>query len=474
MATTATFYTLAKRDNSTAQPTGQGTQYDVELKAGCSLVEPVLILESATVPAGNCISWEGRYYKVRDVRSVRNNIWEISAVTDVLATYKANIQAASAFVAYDTAANTEISDHRLSVNTTQSTSVNSGSFSTIGSGTCAVLSITGVGSTSSWAMPIGTARTILDNLQTWLDGANVLPIPQVGSLSDVVEAVETLCENAVKIARQLMGSGKVADCIKSAVICPWPASICGESASNIELGEYTSNKSGYRLDPQYGRITDNVFLNIPWATSDWRRNSPYTELYLYIPYIGVIALSPSDLVGESQIEVNAKVYLTTGDAIFRVKTGTKEIAQYTTNLAAPFTIGASNVNPVQALTAVGAAVGGAIATFATSGAAAVAAGTAGIAGVTNNISGHPSTIGTNAGGANLVVENTCKIIGVFHDTTVAPSSVSAVIGTPTMSVKSLSGMTGYVETRNFSVSGDMTEGERTEINRLMDGGVYIE
>jgi hypothetical protein len=63
---------------------------------------------------------------------------------------------------------------------------------------------------------------------------------------------------------------------------------------------------------------------------------------------------------------------------------------------------------------------------------------------------------------------------VFHDTNVAPSSVSAVIGTPTNAVKSLTGLTGYVETRNFSVSGAMTDRERADINRLMDGGVYIE
>ena len=63
---------------------------------------------------------------------------------------------------------------------------------------------------------------------------------------------------------------------------------------------------------------------------------------------------------------------------------------------------------------------------------------------------------------------------IFHDTVVSPDSVSAFMGTPAMAVKSLSGLSGYVETRLFSVSGTMLENERIEINRFMDGGVYIE
>ena len=63
---------------------------------------------------------------------------------------------------------------------------------------------------------------------------------------------------------------------------------------------------------------------------------------------------------------------------------------------------------------------------------------------------------------------------VFHDTIVSPDSVSAVIGTPTMATKSLSALSGYVETRNASVAGGMTDTERKAINKYLDGGIYIE
>lgn len=478
MSLTLTLYKFSKRQNSTAVPDPtSGTEVSIDLKDQTQILTPTFILHWTSYPDYNYCEFMGRYYFISTIESIRTDIWALSCSVDLLATYKSNIQATSAFVAYDTAANTEISDHRLSVKTTQTTVVNTDSFSTIGSGACAILSITGEGSTSSWAMSVADARDILNTMDTWMNGSGIAPIPPGGSL-DVMEAIDTFVDSFVKVCRQLLASGKVSDCIKSARICPWTASICGDAGSNIKLGQYGSGKSGYKVDPIHGKITDTCVIAIPWQATDWRRNAPYHELYLYIPYIGVISLSPSDLVGETQLYVNAHVYLSTGDTSITVRTTSRQIAQYNTNLSAPFEIGASNATPAAAFSSGAAAIGGTIASVFTGGAAAVAAGigagSAAIQGVTNNIQGMPSSIGGNAGGAVFAVGNTCALISVFHDTNVDPSSVSAVIGTPANEVKSLSALSGYVETRCASVSGDMLESERTQLNRLLDGGIYIE
>lgn len=479
MSLTANFYNFPKRDNSTAIPTAASlvTSESIVLKDNCSLINPVFLLHYSGTPEFSHCEFEGRYYKITDLVAIHDDLWQISARVDVLATYKAEIQATSAFVAYDGAANSEISDHRLSVKTTQTTVVNSDSFSTVGSGVCAVLSITGEGSTSSWAMTVGDARDILNTMDTWMDGSDIAPIPPGGSL-DVMEAIDTFVDSFVKVCRQLLASGKVSDCIKSARICPWPASICGDAGSNIKLGQYGSGKSGYKVDPVHGKITDTCVLTIPWQASDWRRNNPYHELYLYIPYIGVIALSPSDLIGETQIYVNLHIYLSTGDTSVTVRTTSRQIAQYNTNLSAPFEIGASNAAPAAAFASGAAAIGGVLGAVFTGGAATIGAaalaGTSAINGVTNNIQGMPSSIGGNAGGAVFAVGNTCYLFSIFHDTNVDPASVASVIGTPANEVKSLSGLSGYVETRAASVSGSMTDTERNMINAYLDGGVYIE
>ena len=153
---TATFYNFSKRTNSTAVPSG-GTAVNVVLKDGCSLLDPVFLLELGDTPTWSYMQFEARYYKIMDIVSVKQNLWQISASVDVLATWKPNILAASAFVAYDTTANTEITDRRLSIKTSDVVAVQSSNHATLGKGSCAVVSITGTESTRSWVMDVNDA-----------------------------------------------------------------------------------------------------------------------------------------------------------------------------------------------------------------------------------------------------------------------------------------------------------------------------
>ena len=70
---TLTTYSFAKRKNSTAQPSG-GSQIDVMLKDGTSLLAPVFLLNTASVSFNYC-SFEGRYYFVTDIKSINNGLW---------------------------------------------------------------------------------------------------------------------------------------------------------------------------------------------------------------------------------------------------------------------------------------------------------------------------------------------------------------------------------------------------------------
>ena len=220
-------------------------------------------------------------------------------------------------------------------------------------------------------------------------------------------------------------------------------------------------------------LTDSATVNIPWQATDWRRNAPYHEIYLYIPCIGVTTISPSDVIGETAIHVDLTLDKLSGDVIINVGTASKVLAQYTTNVAVNYPVGFSNVDPAGAITSVAGAVG------ALSGAVnpAIGAAVAGL-GLTNIIQPQPETIGSNGGGAflGLVGYTGYKVycFTIFHDTTVTPASISAIKGTPYNGVLSLSGISGYVQTMDASVAGSMTDTEREEINNLLNGGVYIE
>lgn len=74
--------------------TGSHTINDVVLKRDTSILKPVLLVNSAQdIYTYNYmyISEFGRYYFIDDIRSVNNNMWEISAHVDVLETYKSQI-----------------------------------------------------------------------------------------------------------------------------------------------------------------------------------------------------------------------------------------------------------------------------------------------------------------------------------------------------------------------------------------------
>lgn len=74
--------------------TGGHTINDVLLKRDTSILRPVLLVNSVQdIYTFNYmyIAEFGRYYFIDDIRSVHDNLWEISAHVDVLETYKTQI-----------------------------------------------------------------------------------------------------------------------------------------------------------------------------------------------------------------------------------------------------------------------------------------------------------------------------------------------------------------------------------------------
>lgn len=476
----AIFYTTSKRHNSTAVPSG-GSSIDVQLKGGSDLIDPVFTMQISGTPNYSMMSYEGRYYFITGIRSVRNDLWEISAHVDVLATYKSNIQATDAYVLYHTHNNTELSDRRLGVKTTMSVDSASGAFDTFGAvtpSTCGVVvNVTGEDSCAAYSITQADARDLLNEVENWYVN-DVMPDPPPGAtiFSAVEDALTWFANCIYEAIKQLIATGKAGDSIKSAFMLPFTASSMGDVNELIYLGRYKTTKYGSRITNR--TRGDDATVSIPWQATDWRRNAPYHEIYLYLPFIGLVNISPSDVIGCSSLYVHVEVDLLSGDTIFTVADGGNHnhvIAQYNTNLAASYAIGASNINPASAATAImsgAATVAGAL----TTGGVSLALGTAGVIGLANNMQAQPTCIGSNAGGAAVGLSNSASVVcyTVFHDTVESPGSVSAAVGTPTNCVKSLGSISGYVQTRAASVAGAMTDTERDEINTLLDGGVYIE
>lgn len=72
------------------------------LKNGTSIIDPVISFEGDLSSFVNCnymtISTFGRSYFVKDIRSIRNNVYEISAHVDVLSSFATQIKSNTAVV----------------------------------------------------------------------------------------------------------------------------------------------------------------------------------------------------------------------------------------------------------------------------------------------------------------------------------------------------------------------------------------
>ena len=101
MSLTATLYISASPVEKIGKSLTSGGTYTCTLKDTTSVLNPVLILKTSD-PVYNYnylyIQEFGRYYFINDIRSVNNNVWEISAHVDVLETYKTAILANSAVI----------------------------------------------------------------------------------------------------------------------------------------------------------------------------------------------------------------------------------------------------------------------------------------------------------------------------------------------------------------------------------------
>lgn len=93
----ATFYNFSKRVNSTKVPAIAGTTFNVTLKQPTSMNNPVIRLNADTFNFSYA-QFNGSYYFVSDIMSIRNNLWDVYLTRDVLATYKSQILAQSMYV----------------------------------------------------------------------------------------------------------------------------------------------------------------------------------------------------------------------------------------------------------------------------------------------------------------------------------------------------------------------------------------
>lgn len=484
----AILFNFSKRLNSTKRPNdAEGVPVTVSIKQNVPkgqsssqsgtetfLSHPTIWVQGDYTEY-NYMKFKGRYYFIRDIQLTINNATVIYGEIDVLASYKNEIRASSQFVLYDETINTEIPDKRLSVFTSEDVDYaptevlpfnsSSGSY---------VVSVNGEGTIDSFVINKGAINVLTDGFKQWLDDNQW---------------------NTEELLSQYCASGSIAENIKSAVWIPFDLSTAVSSADvTIKLGSWTTSVQGKRIVNRV--ISDEVIIPIPWKYNDWRNVSPYTHMYLYIPFIGMMEYPTSDIRNANSIGVKLSLDAVTGEITIEVDAIGSDyrlcMGTYGANTGAAFLIGESNVSGRQIVNGISQGVSnllqgegrvmmGAV-SIATgnvpSGVAQIGSGFGAfgqsITGFTDAITPINSVVGSLGSASASGMDRNIQLRIVTHDVVGGRDGAIHFFGTPTMRYKSLSGLSGYVQCQNATVDVAAIGCVRDLINEALNRGIYIE
>lgn len=451
MALTLTLYNFSKRQNSTLVPTAQGTSVSVNLKQETSLNNPIFLL-SGSKPDANYAQFEGAYYFIDDITSVRANLWEIACTIDVLATFKAQIQATSAFVEYCAQGSTRLTDDRIipeGITPTAATAaaqlpiVPAGTFllSAVGEGTSGV---------RQWCMARGGLSLILESIQEWYDSA--------------IPSAATLEEAFVPYAKNFLSSGDAMSCIRECRWVPFNISALdtGGGTAELTLGQFHTGKNFHWLGNMIYSADYNI--TIPFTRDGWLRLPPYTDVSVFLPFVGVVNISHPIFSSNNLLNVEFSLNLTSGDIVYVLGCGGVKLGSYGASTAVSIPFGSSNISPMAVLNSIAGA--------------AISASYGNIFGAAGSIlsafQATQTSVGGIQGGAGAGVED-YVIVAVQERAVNAPiGNMAAVQGLPLFATRTLSALSGYVKTRGASVSGNMRGVLRDRINAMLDDGIFLE
>lgn len=312
------FYNFAKKENSTAQPTGDGTVIACTWKTPSSIQAPVIELTSASYPAYNyCyIASTNRYYFI--VGTVYNQgVWELSCRVDVLASFKTDISGTSLYVERASAQQDgslidnlyPVTDVHSIVNTQVKAS------STFANG-CVVVNVLDGNSnngTTSYVMNVAQFGNLIDNLMIDAD-------EETSIWDSLTQSIKVTTKEPLRY-------------IQGAFWFPYTYGTFATSTmiTSLKLGNYTaSNLAVFKADLTASKLTKTYTVSVSHHPQAATRGSfcnldPFTEYILTIGPFGSLHLDSAPLATASTLTVTIYSDLYTGQGRAIVKTDSSAI-----------------------------------------------------------------------------------------------------------------------------------------------------
>lgn len=499
MSITVGFSTSSKRENSTKQ-LAMPITHSCTFKNGCSMLNPTLFLEldGNAFPSYTAFKIENRYYRATDIRSVRNNLFEIDGNVDVLATYKADILASTQYVSYSShKTSIWLPDTRIPLQkngtvsqytTTMNFLFNDGGFY--------VMSCIGKTAADIWILDKTGMKNLLDRITDWSDDLlddimnGNYPWTQSQQVTYDFSSPEAAIESVGRMnALTGLAGNAYSDapsCIRSCIWVPFFASWFTDGTDEIYLGQFPTGVTTFKCKADPAKRP--VSLTIPWQYSDWRR-ATCEEVYLYLPMVGLVNIPSDEIINETSLSIEWSATATDGCIAFLVKAGNQVIGTYGANCSVNYPIGVSQ--QASAGEIVQSVFGGGAKTVASgiktnhtkAGSGANALGKFNIAAnviggvydvIDTTLTRHNSCVGGIGGGAGVGLSLDAKCFTVAHPTVIAPDAMQQTMGLPTMQPMALASLTGYCQCANAHVDCAATETEQAILDNYLNSGFFIE
>lgn len=456
---------FSKEVNSTKQPTG-GTAVNCCLKENTSVIKPVFILNGANFST-NYVSWNGRFYWVDDIVSIRNGAVELHCSVDVLASYKSQIGASTQYVTraasrYDPS----IVDNMYPTITKTNTLTNT--FSTIHSqvtnGASYVLGVLGGGSSSVdgvkyYILTPSDFAALMNYLSDETNG--VLDAP-------VTEISKALQKELVNPFQYIVSCMYFPFTISSAQVSQaltfgwWTAS--GFVVDYIDPSDVNSCFATFR---ENFTISAHPQAGITGGETSYLLGAPYTKLLLHCYGFGDVPIDATLFKGSTTGTYNGKleIYVDyfSGIGLLLVKNNSNAVvARNWAQFGVPVQISQSNQSLLNS----------AVGVISTTGAIAQGNFIGVLSGIGDAMQGMLPQVEKSGAYGTRAQFNEAPTLTITH-TYITPVDRTRH-GSPCMDTLTINSLSGYVQVEKPDVDITGTKEEKNQIAGFMESGFFYE
>lgn len=468
MGFTVNLFTFSKRDNSTAQPTGTGTEFTCVLKSGSGIMRPVLAFDIGLSSDPSSYNYAyiaafDRYYFIEEWYFDRA-LWTATLKVDVLATYKTEIGAASLYVlraAGDHDGDIIDTLYPAKTGCSYASDVKTNPWWNDLSWVVGVISrSSNMGSMAYYGMDSANCVTMCQNLQDRsfiITAANGFDLTELSdalqlSLVDPIQYVKTCMALPVSIT-DLANIGSLA----AVYAYSWDTQATGYK---ILQAPYINKSFTFDISKHPDTNTRGNYVNA----------SPFTSITLTLPPFGTIDIDTSVTCSASTLTADVRIDPITGKGILTVSCNNIVLNRVEAQLGVPISLSSVTRDMLGVAGSLAGGLGGAI-TGGLSGniAGGLSSVFTGIGNAVGSIMPRASTVGTSGGFATGMGD-----FRLDHQFFRPVDDDNAHNGRPLCKMKTISSLSGYILVQDGDVSTTGTSSEDAAIRTYLENGFYYE